>query len=112
MVKRGEVYWVDWSPSRGSEQAGVRPGLVIQNDIGNQYSPNTIVAALTTARHRPYPFMVSVSAAESGLPQDSIVNLSAIMTVSKERLLEQCGRLPSERMAQVDIALRRSLGLV
>ena len=55
--------------------------------------------------------MVSVSAAESGLPQDSIVNLSAIMTVSKERLLEQCGRLPSERMAQVDIALRRSLGL-
>ncbi len=58
-IKRGEIYWVDWSPSRGSEQGGVRPTLIIQNDTGNIYSPTTIVAACTTAMNKPYPFTVS-----------------------------------------------------
>ncbi len=111
MVQRGEVFWVNWDPARGSEQAGIRPALVIQNDVGNRYSPTTIVAAITTAQERPYPFMVRVSALESGLPRDSTVNLSAILTVDRRRLTDRCGTLPPERMVEVDLALRRSLGL-
>ncbi|MBI4337475.1 MAG: type II toxin-antitoxin system PemK/MazF family toxin [Chloroflexi bacterium] len=111
MVKRGEVYWVNWNPARGSEQAGIRPSLVIQNDVGNRYSPTTIVAAMTTAAERPYPFTVDIPATESGLPRDGTVNLSAIMTVDKGRLVNHCGTLSAERMRQVDAALMRSLGL-
>lgn len=111
MVKRGEVYWVNWNPARSSEQASIRPALVIQNDIGNQYSPTTIVAAITTAVERSYPFTVNITSAESGLPRDSTINLSAILTVDKHRVLERCSSLSSERMAQVDAALKRSLGL-
>ena len=109
--KRGEIYWVDWNPARGSEQAGIRPALVIQNDVGNRYSPTTIVAAITSALERDYPFTVRVSAAESGLPRDSTVNLSALITVDKERLTEPSGILPPHRMVQIDAALKRSLGL-
>jgi len=65
-VKRGEIYWVDWSPGRGSEQLGLRPALVIQNDTGNKFSPTTIVAALTTTMEKSYPFLVKCAAAESG----------------------------------------------
>ncbi|MDO8532181.1 MAG: type II toxin-antitoxin system PemK/MazF family toxin [Dehalococcoidia bacterium] len=111
MVKRGEIYWVDWDPGRGSEQTGIRPALIVQNDVGNDYSPSTIVAALTTAPMKPYPFAVPVTAKESGLPKDSVINLSSILTIDKERLMERCGSLPTGRMTQVDFALKKSLGL-
>ena len=89
----------------------MRPALVIQNDIGNRHSPTTIIAAITTALIRAYPFTVRITSAESGLPRDGTVNLSAILTVDKQRLIEQCGALSHERMGEVDTALKRSLGL-
>ena len=110
-IKRGEIYWVDWNPSRGSEQSGLRPALVIQNDIGNRYSPTTIVAALTTATGKSYPFTVKVTAKESGLPKDSTVNLAVIMTIDKTRLSDRCGELNATKMAEVDEAIKTSLGI-
>ena len=110
-VKRGEIYWINWNPARGSEQSGLRPALVIQNDIGNKYSPTTIVAALTTAVEKPYPFLVKVTAKESGLPKDSTVNLAVIMTIDKTRLTDRCGQLSEARMAEMDEAIKASLGL-
>ncbi len=109
--KRADIYWVDWSPGRGSEQTGLRPALVIQNDIGNQHSPNVIVAAITTAPNKPYPFLVSISAAESGLPRDSAVDLGSIMTVSKGRLREKGGHLSPEKLLAVEAAICASLGI-
>jgi len=111
VIKRGEIYWVDWSPGRGSEQSGLRPALVIQNDLGNQYSPTTIVAAITTAPTKQYPFIVLITASESGLPRDSSVNLSAIMTIDQARLRDKCGELSQTKMAEVDNAIKKSLGL-
>jgi len=109
--KRGEIYWVDWNPGRGSEQSGLRPALVIQNDIGNKHSPTTIVAALTTAIEKPYPFLIKVTAKESGLPKDSIVNLAVILIVDKTRLTNKCGELSEARMSEVNDAIKASLGL-
>ena len=110
-VKRGEIYWVNWNPRRGSEQSGVRPALVVQNDIGNRTSPMTIVAALTTAIERPFPFLVRVTKEESGLPKDSSVNLAVILTIDKSRLGDKCGELSVEKMVEVDNATRASLAL-
>jgi mRNA interferase MazF len=110
-VRRGEIYWVDWNQGRGSEQGGLRPALVIQNDIGNKYSPSTIVAALTTAAEKSYPFLVKLSAKESGLPKDSLANLAAIMTIDKSRLRDKCGELNEAKMAEVNEAIKTSLGL-
>ncbi len=112
MTRRGEIYWVDWSPGRGSEQIGLRPALIIQNDIGNQYSPTTIVAAISTkAPSKAYPFQVLISSAESGLLEDSIVKCEQIMTVDAARLANRVGQLTGAKMAEVDIAICRSLGL-
>jgi mRNA interferase MazF len=110
-IKRGEIYWVSWNPGRGSEQSGLRPALVIQNDVGNKYSPTTIVAALTTAIEKPYPFTVKVSARESGLPKDSTVNLAVIMTIDKTRLTDKCGELNEAKMTEVNKAIKASLGM-
>lgn len=110
-VRRGEIYWVDWSPGRGSEQAGIRPALIIQNDLGNKFSTNTIVASVTTAIDRLYTFQVKVSPEESGLPRLSIIDLASLETVDKGRLKDKCGELSSEKMAQVDEAIKVSLGL-
>ena len=110
-IKRGEIYWVNWNPARGSEQSGLRPALVIQNDTGNLYSPTTIVAALTTAINKPYPFTVKVTAKESGLPKDSTVNLAVIMTIDKTRLAEKCGELSEAKMGEVNEAIKVSLGM-
>lgn len=109
--KRGEVYLVNWNPGRGSEQTGIRPALVIQNDIGNRYSPTTIVSAINTAGSKTYPFMVAIKPKESGLDRDSYVNLSRIMTVSKERLEKRLGELSDKRMLEIDYAIRNSLAL-
>lgn len=111
MARRGEIYFVDWSPSRGSEQTGVRPAVIIQNDVGNQFSPTTIVAAISTQQRRPYPFHVVISALESSLPRDSIVKCEQIQTVDQARLGRLVGSLSEEKMQEVDLALHRSLGL-
>ena len=110
-IKRGEIYWVDWNPGRGSEQTGKRPALVIQNDIGNKYGPTTIVAACSTAIKKPYPFIVPISKKESGLPKDCSVNLATIMTVDSSRLIERAGELSLRKMAEVDEAIKRSLSI-
>ena len=111
MPRRGEVYYVNWSPGRGSEQSGVRPALVVQNDTGNQYSPTTIVAAVSTRLKRPYPFQVAIKAVESGLPDDSVVKCEQIQTIDQSRLGRLAGVLGKEKMREIDFALHRSLGL-
>jgi len=110
--KRGEIYLVNWNPARGSEQAGERPALIIQNDIGNRFSPTTIIAACTTASARTYPFTVNVSAKESGLSRDSIINLAQVITIDKTRLGAKCGKLSEKKMKEVDEAIKNSLGLI
>ncbi len=111
-IKRGEIYWVNWEEGKGSEQAGVRPALIIQNDVGNRVSPNTIVASLTTAPKKPYPFLVEFTKEESGLEKDGIVDLGTIITIDKMRLGDKCGQLPSRKMSEVDEAIKISFGLV
>ena len=110
-MKRGEIHWVDWGEGKGSEQAGTRPALIIQNDIGNEVSPNTIIASLTTAPNKPYPFLVNFTAEESGLDKDGAVDLASIMTISKTRLGDKCGQLNTQKMKEVDTAIKVSLGL-
>ncbi len=109
-IRRGQLWWVDWEPGRGSEQRGRRPALVIQNDIGNKYATTTIVAAVTT-RGRALPVVVPVSASDSGLLRDSFINLAHIFTVDKSRLLRRCGELSPARMREVDRAIVVSLGV-
>ena len=112
-VRRGELYWLDWGQGKGSEQSGQRPGLIIQNDIGNRYSSNTIVASVTTAIPKgvPYPFLVICSPSESGLDRKSAIDLASIMTISKTRLRDRCGRLIAAKMLEVDDSIKTSLGL-
>ncbi len=110
-VKRGEIYWVDWSPGRGSEQTGVRPALIIQNNTGNRVSPTTIVASMSTAPEKPFPFLVRVTAKESGLRQYGAVNLAQILTIDKTCLGDKCGQLSSQKMLEVDEAIKVSLGI-
>jgi mRNA interferase MazF len=109
-VQRGDIWWLDWSLGRGSEERGRRLALVIQNDVGNRFAPTTIVAAVST-RGRPFPIVVALPASESGLARRSFVNLAQILTVDKSRLLTKTGRLRGARMAEVDRALAISLGL-
>jgi mRNA interferase MazF len=109
-IKRGEIYWVNWNPGRGSEQGGLRPALVIQNDTGNRFSPTTIVASISTAPEKPFPFLVEVPSSESGLPQKSAINLSQILTIDKSRLRDKCGNLSEKNMENVEQAIKVSLG--
>lgn len=108
--RRGEVWRVNFNPGRGSEQKGVRPALVIQNDVGNQYSSTTIVAAITTTVKK-YPFTVPVKKQDSGLSRDSMVNLAQVLTVDKQRLSRKVGEVSHSILAEVDVALKISLGL-
>ena len=111
MLRRGEIYVADLSPVRGHEQGGTRPVLVIQNDIGNEYSSTTIVAAITSQTKKQMPIHVKIATDESGLPEDSIVLLEQIRTLDKERLERKIGRLRAEKMRKVDRALCKSLDL-
>lgn len=111
MVKRGEIYDVDFSPGRGREQLGTRPALIIQNNLGNEYSPTTIVAAITSRQKKAYPFHVEFAAAESGLHHDGTVLLEQVLTIDQARLVRCRGQIPPARMREVDAALRRSLAL-
>lgn len=111
MIRRGDIWLVDWSPARGSEQSGCRPALTIQNDVGNEHSPTTIVAAISTRVKKAYPFHVLLSKDESGLPEDSVVKLEQIMTVDKTRLVRRMGTVPASRMVDVSRAIHHSLHL-
>ena len=108
--KRGEVWLVNFNPGRGSEQQGIRPAVIIQNDIGNQYSSTTIVAAVTTTIKR-FPVTVVLNRREGGLKEVSMVNLAQLLTIDRERLIKRLGSLPSERLIQMDRAIAISLGL-
>ncbi len=109
--KRGEIYLVDFNPARGSEQAGERPAIIIQNDTGNFYSPTTIVASVSTAIDKPYPFMFNITAKESGLKSNSTVNLAQILTIDKSRLIKKIGSLPANKIINLNNAIINSLGL-
>ncbi|RPJ60537.1 MAG: type II toxin-antitoxin system PemK/MazF family toxin [Dehalococcoidia bacterium] len=109
--KRGEIYLVNFDPARGSEQAGERPAMIIQNDTGNLYSPTTIVAACSTAPNKSYPFMFAITAKESGLEKDSFVNLAQIVTIDKSRLIKKIGLLPASKIIHLNNAIINSLGL-
>ena len=110
--RRGDIWTVDLEPTVGSEQGKARPALVIQNDIGNVYSPVLIVAALTSDADARYDVQVAVRAPEGGLHHDSVVLLNQIRTIDKRRVGRYWGRLSAETMQRVDEAIRISLGLV
>lgn len=110
--RRGEIWTVDLEPVIGSEQGKARPALIIQNDIGNEYSPVLIVAALTSGERARYDVQVEVKAPEGGLHNNSIVLLNQIRTIDKRRIGRYWGRLSTQTMQQVDEAIRISLGLV
>ncbi len=112
IVKRGEVYFADLSPVVGSEQGGQRPVLVIQNDVGNRYSPTVIVAAITAKISKAkLPTHVEIHKEDVGLIKDSVVLLEQVRTIDKKRLIQKLGTLSPELMEQVDIALSISMGL-
>lgn len=112
IVKRGDIFYADLSPVIGSEQGGVRPVLVIQNDVGNKYSPTIIVAAITSQINKArLPTHIEINAPDYGLPKDSVVLLEQIRTIDKKRLREKIGKFDEDMMRQVDDALRISLGL-
>ena len=108
--KRGEVWLMNWNPARGSEQAGRRPALVIQNDIGNEKAPTTIVAAISSSV-KVYPMNVQINPPEGGLDLPSIIKTNQILTISKARLEKQIGRLSRDSMDDVDRAIKLSLAL-
>ena len=111
MIKRGELYYADLSPVIGSEQGGVRPVLVVQNDIGNRYSPTIIAAAVTSRINKArLPTHIELSAESYGLNKDSVILLEQIRTLDKKRLKERIGELPLSVMQRVDDALKISLG--
>jgi len=110
--RRGEIYYLDFSPAKGSEMRGRHPALIVQNDVGNRVSRLTIVVAITSnLKAARLPVCVQVSPADSGLPRESVVNLGHIYTIDKSRLRQLVGRLPGGLMEQVDKALRISVGL-
>ncbi|MBO8126292.1 MAG: type II toxin-antitoxin system PemK/MazF family toxin [Firmicutes bacterium] len=111
-ISRGEVYYADLSPVRGSEQGGTRPVLVLQNDLGNKYSPTTIVAAVTSRVNKPkLPTHVLLSCSRFGLEKDSLILLEQIRTIDKHRLKQKVCKLDLEYMEKVNDALEISLGL-
>lgn len=111
-IKRGDIYFADLSPVVGSEQGGNRPVLVIQNNIGNKYSPTIIVSAITSKIYKAkIPTHIELSAREYGLPKDSVVLLEQLRTIDKMRLKEKIASLDEEKMKKVNGALEISLGL-
>lgn len=108
--KRGEIWLVNWNPARGSEQAGKRPALIIQNDIGNDKASTTIVAAISSSV-KLYPINVKVEPREGGLDRTSIVKAGQILTIDNNRLEKRIGQLGIDKMKKVDRAIRLSLDL-
>lgn len=113
IVKRGDVFYANLSPVVGSEQGGVRPVLVIQNDIGNRFSPTVIVAAITAQIQKAkLPTHVEVYQEKHGLERDSVILLEQIRTIDKRRLTDKVTHLDDETMHKVDRALEISMGLI
>ena len=113
MVRRGEIYYANLNPVLGSEQGGLRPVLIIQNDIGNTYSPTTIVAAITSKIKRAkLPTHIEISAAQYKLEKDSVILLEQLRTIDKQRLKERIARLDDRTMESVNEAISISLGLI
>ena len=112
IVKRGDIYYADLSPVVGSEQGGIRPVLVIQNDIGNKYSPTVIAAAITSQINKAkMPTHIELAAKDYGLNKDSVILLEQIRTIDKRRLREKIGRIDDGLMASVNNPLSISFGL-
>ncbi len=113
VVKRGDIYYADLSPVVGSEQGGLRPVLIIQNDVGNRYSPTVIAAAMTSGLGKAkLPTHIDVHAERAGLSRDSVVLLEQVRTLDKRRLKEKMGHLDDEMMHEIDNAIAVSLGLL
>lgn len=113
IIKRGDMYYADLSPVVGSEQGGIRPVLVIQNDVGNKYSPTVIIAAITSRVNKTkLPTHMELNAKNLGLPKDSVVLLEQIRTIDKQRLKEKIGHLDGMYMDYVDRGLSVSFGLM
>ncbi len=111
-VKRGEIYYADLSPVVGSEQGGIRPVLIVQNDVGNRFSPTVIAAAITSQREKAkLPTHIEIASVGCGLAKDSVVLLEQIRTIDKKRLKERMGMLDNGSMYRVDNALSVSFGL-
>ena len=111
-VKRGDIFYADLSPVVGSEQGGIRPVLIVQNDVGNKFSPTVIAAAITSQKYKTdLPTHIKVDADGSGLARDSIVLLEQVRTLDKRRLKERMGNLEVPDMQRVDRALSVSLGI-
>ncbi len=113
VVKRGDIYYADLSPVVGSEQGGVRPVLIVQNDVGNKYSPTVICAAVTSQINKAkLPTHIEISASKYRLVKDSVILLEQIRTIDKKRLREKVCQLDMPIMKKVDVALMTSLGLL
>ncbi|MBO5222289.1 MAG: type II toxin-antitoxin system PemK/MazF family toxin [Clostridia bacterium] len=111
-IRRGDIYYADLSPVVGSEQGGIRPVLIVQNDVGNKHSPTVIAAAITSRINKNrLPTHIEVDAQSYGLARDSIVLLEQIRTLDKRRLKERMGHLDREAMEKVDRAISISFGL-
>lgn len=111
-VRRGDIFYADLSPVVGSEQGGVRPVLIIQNDVGNRYSPTVIVSAITSQIDKAkLPIHVELQAGEDGLDRDSVILLEQIRTIDKRRLREKIAHLEGPVMEKVNEALAISVGL-
>ncbi len=111
-VKRGDIFFADLSPVIGSEQGGLRPVLIVQNNVGNHYSPTVIVAAITSRITKPkMPTHVGMKGGRDGLERDSVILLEQVRTIDKQRLRDRIGALPTDKMRAVDNALNISLGL-
>ncbi len=112
IVKRGDIYYADLSPVVGSEQGGVRPVLIVQNDVGNKYSPTVIAAAITSQINKAkMPTHIELKAQDYGLHKDSVILLEQIRTIDKKRLRERIGQLDGALMERVNGALSVSFGL-
>lgn len=111
--QRGEIYLVNFDPTIGSEIQKTRPALILQNNIANEYSPITIVAAITSSSdEKLYPMEVLIKSPEGGLGKDSTILLNQIRSIDKQRLIRLLGKLTPTRMTQVDKAIQISLGLI
>lgn len=111
-VKRGDIYYADLSPVVGSEQGGIRPVLIIQNDVGNKYSPTVIAAAVTSQTNKSkLPTHIEIDAMKYGLPKDSVILTEQIRTIDKKRLKEKIGHVDEGLMNSVNDALFVSFGL-
>lgn len=112
IIKRGDMYYADLSPVVGSEQGGIRPVLIVQNDIGNKYSPTVIAAAITSQINKAkLPTHIEISSQEYGLQKDSVILLEQIRTIDKKRLREKIGHLDDDLMDKVNEAIGVSFGL-